>query len=226
MNAPHQPRLRQHGTRAAYVFGIEPGSDRIRGCRCPACTNANRSYQRARDRAARRPDVQPEPAYIDATEVRDHIRWLATQGMGLRTVASRARVSRSALVELRRGSRTRCTPLLADRVLAVGLHRAPAGCRIDAAPTWRLLEDMLTHGHTRSGIARLLGSQAKNPALQIGRSRVNAATARQVEELYYTVMHDVLEKRARNLATQHASRARRTASGEKNSPDTSLTRAR
>ena len=89
--------------------------------------------------------------------------------------------------------------------------RAAAGCRIDAAPTWRLIEDMLAHGHTRSGIARLLGSQARNPALQLGRSRISVAKARQVEEIYRLAMSDVLEKRARNLASQQAHRERRRA---------------
>lgn len=209
MTAPvNQPRTRSHGTRAAYVFGVAPGTGR--GCRCPACTEANRDYQRARDRANRRPDERRDPAYVDAGEAREHLLWLSGQGLGLRTVAARARVSRSTLVALRDGERQRCTPGVADRILAVGLHRAAPGCRVDAAATWRLLDDMIAHGHTRTAIARMLGSAANVPSLQLRRDRISAANARKVDEIYRNVMSDVLAKRERDRLAQRAARERRT----------------
>jgi hypothetical protein len=201
-------RRREHGTRAAYVFGVEPGGDRRNGCRCEPCTRANREYQRARDRAARRPDEELPAAFIDATEVRTHLCWLGIQGVGLRTVADRSRVSRSALAKLRNGSVRRCTPAVADRVLAVGLHRAAAGCLLDATRTWELIDDLLVHGHTRTEIARMLGSRARNPALQLRRTRVSAANAAKIEEVYRTLMADVLARRERDRDAQRAHRAR------------------
>lgn len=206
MTAPvNQPRTRSHGTRAAYVFGVAPGTGR--GCRCPACTEANRDYQRARDRAKRRPDERRDPAYVDADEVRDHLHWLARKGLGLRTVASQARVSRSSLAELKKGSRRRCSSAVADRILAVGLHRAAPGCLLDARATWRLLDELLAHGHTRSELARRLGSTARVPKLQLGRTRISAANARKVDELYRDLMADVLARRERDRDAQRVRRA-------------------
>lgn len=204
----HNSRRREHGTRAAYVFGIEPGANPGNGCRCDPCRRANREYQRSRDRAARRPDEELPPAFIDATEVRAHLHWLGTQGIGLRTVADRARVSRSTLAKLRAGSARRCTPAVADRVLAVGIHRASPGCLLDATHTWELIDDMLTHGHTRTAIAQMLGSRARTPALQLHRTRVTAANAKKVEEVYRTLMADVIARRERDRKAQQAHRAR------------------
>lgn len=203
----HERKPRRHGTRAAYVFGVEPG--RGAGCRCALCRTANREYQRRRDRSVRRPDETPEAAFVDATEVREHLRWLAGEGVGLRTVAGRAKVSRSALAKIKSGERSRCTPGLAERVLAIGLHRAAPGCRVDAKQTWRLLDDMLANGHTRTGIAKMLGSKAKTPALQIKRERVTVKQARKVEDLYHNVMHEVIARRERERDEQRVRRAER-----------------
>lgn len=206
-------KTRQHGTRAAYVFGVGPGRGLGNGCRCEACTEANRTYQRARDRARRRPDENLEAAYIDATEVREHLRWLTRSGVGTRTVARQARVSRSVVSALKSGEQQRCTPAIADRVLAVGLHRAADGCRIDAGATWQLLEDIIEHGYTKTAIARMLGSTAEYPALQIRRNKINAETARKVEELHQRLTCETQNRRERNRDAQRRSRRRR------NSPD-------
>jgi hypothetical protein len=160
--------MREHGARACYMFGPNPGSNRANGCRCEPCSNANRTYARDRDRASRRPDVEVEPAYIDATETRRHIQWLAKKGVGLRTIAARTRLSRTTITQLRDGARTRCTPATAELIAQVWPGDAADRACIDAAPTWRLVDDLLAHGHTRTSIARALGSTAKAPALRQG----------------------------------------------------------
>ncbi len=164
--------MRAHGSRACYVFGVEPGSDRSKGCRCEPCVEANRVYARERDRATRRPDVELEPAYIDATEVRKHLRMLSRRGVGLRTVAERAGLGRTALSKLKSGKVRRCRPSTADAILLVFPVDARAGAYVDAGPTWRLLDELIAHGYTRTDLARRLGSKAKTPALQLMHDRV------------------------------------------------------
>lgn len=200
--------MRDHGTRACYVFGPQPGGDRSNGCRCDPCRAANRAYQRNRDRARRRPDVTVEPAYIDAGEVRRHLRWLSRHGVGLRTVAARSGVPRSALAELKTGRRRRCTPDTADRVLLVLPVDAADQALVDARPTWRLIDDLITHGHTRTSIARALGSTAATPALQIGRHQVTARTARKVKALHAALLADVLVDREHERRRRAAHRGR------------------
>lgn len=201
--------MRDHGTRACYVFGPEPGSDRARGCRCEPCKEANRAYARQRDRATRRPDEDAGPAYVDATEATDHLRWLATVGVGLRAVAARTGIGRSALVELRAGRRRRARPATIDRILAVGRSAAAPGALIDARPTWRLIDDMIRHGYTRTAIARALGSTAAVPALQIGRDQVTAATAARVADLHAEWMRPVIIDREQANARRAAYRGRK-----------------
>lgn len=193
--------MRAHGTRACYVFGPEPGSDRSRGCRCEPCRDANRVYARDRDRATRRPDVVVTPAYVDASEAADHLRWLRSQGVGLRTVSARSGVSRSTLHQLAGGTRARATEATIDRILAVGRHAAHGAALVEAKETWRLLDDLLAHGFTRTFLARSLGSAATNPALQISRDRVTAENARKVKDLHRRLLLPVIVERE-NMAAR------------------------
>jgi len=199
-------QTRQHGTRAAYVFGT--GATRGKGCRCPACREANRDYQRKRDRARRRPDETPEPATIDATEAREHLRWLRGEGLGLRTVSERTGIARTTLDELRSGRRTRCRPQTAEKILGVGVHKAADGCFVDATNTWQLIDEMLQAGHSKTSIARGLGSRAANPALQLGKRRVTQRKARQVENLHEILTLELWQRRERDRTAQQARRRR------------------
>lgn len=190
--------MRAHGTRACYVFGPEPGSDRSRSCRCDPCTVANRVYARERERRAARVryGIEPPPVvYVDAGEVRAHLRYLTRKGMGLRSISIAARCSRSGLADLRSGRRTRCTPGLAERILLVAPVDAQPSCCVDASVTWKLVDELLALGHTRTELARMLGSTARVPALQLRRDRVLASTARKVRAL-----HDELTRGVGRLA--------------------------
>lgn len=182
--------MRAHGTRACYVWGPEPGQDRSRGCRCEPCRAANRAYARGWDRARRRPDGDRSPAYIDATEVRRHLRWLQRQGVGRRAVHTASGVALSSIAKLRNGTVTRCRPETAEALLLVFPVDAAPGALVDARPTWRLLDDLIGRGFTRRDLARRLGSTARNPALQVGRTRVTAATATQVRSLHAELTAD------------------------------------
>jgi len=181
--------MRQHGTRAKYV---------VEKCRCEPCTNANRTYARQRDRQARRVRYgfdEPNPAFIDATEAREHLLWLSKVGIGKRRVSELSGISLSAIDKLRQGNRTKCRPETAAKILAVGRSRASDGAFIDAKKTWRLIDDLLKHGWTKQAIAKAIGSKAQRPALQLQPNKVTARNARAIQQLHETALLRVLQDR-------------------------------
>jgi transcriptional regulator with XRE-family HTH domain len=167
--------MSEHGTRTRYVAG----------CRCEPCTVANRVYARQRDRhlARVRYGIEaPREALIDALEAREHLRWLQLQGVGLRAVSDRTGIARSSLQPIANGSQRRVTPAIAQKILATSRLSVRPGARVDAAPTWRLLDDLIVLGYARTSIAQALGMQARS--LQVGRRHVLRRTADAVAELH------------------------------------------
>jgi hypothetical protein len=53
---------------------------------------------------------------------------------------------------------------------------------MDAAPTWKLLDELLSWGYKKAHLAKLLGK--KTPALQFKRTWVTANNAAKVRELH------------------------------------------
>lgn len=168
---PKTPR--RCGTRAKYVLDK---------CRCAPCTRANADYARERDRRQRRPDVEFVSAYVNVREVRRHLAWLRSQGVGLYRISELARVRRSTLQAIAAGQRKRMLRANADRILAIGKSRAADRALVPAAETWRLIEELLAAGWTKGRIAMALGAQ--RPRLQLGRQRITAKHARAIAELH------------------------------------------
>ena len=171
--------MRAHGTHAKYALDH---------CRCDPCRLAQREYNRRRYRAISRPDEIWQP-YIDADPIREHVRWLATCGIGLKTLAKLAGVSHGTLSKLMYGDPTRhmapskrVRPATAHKITAVMPNMAAGAQRVPAAPTWRLLNELIAIGWSRAELARRLGHQG--PGLQIRHDRILASTARQVEQLH------------------------------------------
>src|SRR5699024_4387276 len=140
----------QHGTRAAYV------TDK---CRCASCREANRVVQ-AR---ARRQRAYGNPAYVDATPVREHVRNLQARGMGWRRIAKTAGISPSVVNKLLYGSPTRgmgpskrVRQRTARALLAVRIDHAP-GTRVDATGTRRRLQALAFMGWSINSLASRLG---------------------------------------------------------------------
>lgn len=173
---------RPHGSYVKYV---------IEKCRCDSCRNANRAYEKRRQRAMRRPDEMWMP-YVPAGPARRHIRELREAGVGLKTITKVSGLPHGGLAKLMYGDRARgmapskrIRPETARRILAVTVEAAVAerdGCKIPAGPTWALLDDLVGRGFTRTWIAQALGQ--KGPGLQIGRDRVRSSTARAVAALH------------------------------------------
>lgn len=191
--------MREHGTRAKYVLDH---------CHCGPCTEANRVYARMRDRASRRPDEGLEPAYVDAAEAVAHVRWLATQGVGTRQVCDQAGVARSAVLKLLNGDRTRARRTTIDKLLAVSTLDRAGGALVAAGPTWKLLDELIAHGHTRGSIAAQLGSKAKTPALQLRHDYVTQRSADAVAALHARLMLPILLDRAEAAERKRQERLR------------------
>lgn len=174
--------VREHGTHAKYVV------DR---CKCEPCRDANRRYELARRRAMARPDEAWVP-YVPAQKARAHIAELAAAGVGLKTIAKLARVPHGSLTKLvygdrarRMGPSKRIRPETERKILSVTVADviAEGGAqKIPAGPTWKLLDELIARGWTRTELARRLGHTA--PALQVSRVAVRASTAAQVQQLH------------------------------------------
>lgn len=165
-----RPMKYAHAQRAAYVL------DR---CRCGDCT-------RAASEAGRELAHRIAPAYVGADPARQHIRFLADHGVGLKQIARVSGVSQGCLWKLVYGKtghqpskRVRKETL--DRILAVMPSHAADGSRVDAAPTWALIDEMLAAGVPLVRIAEHIG---QSRALQLGRDTVSPRNARAVKELH------------------------------------------
>lgn len=159
-----------HGQRAAYVLDK---------CRCAGCTDAARVAGRAaRNRLA--------PVYVGADPARQHVKMLTELGVGLKQIIKISGVPSGTLWKLVYGrngvpsARVRKETL--DRILAVMPSDVADGSRIDAAPTWKLIDEMLAAGVPRARIAEHLGQ--RGPALQLGRNVITPRNARAVAALH------------------------------------------
>ena len=170
------PPGRQHGTYACYVFGPHPGAGK--GCRCEPCRKANSRYEAARARRI-------APPYVDATTARQHIEYLATMGVGLKTIAARSGVSHGSLWKLTygkpgRGPSKRIRKETEDAILAVMPSHAADGARIPAGPTWAHVHELLRRGWTKTAIGHAIG---QGGVLQLSRTTVTAGNARAIKAL-------------------------------------------
>ncbi len=161
----------EHGQRARYVHG----------CRCVPCTKANRDY--ARHRYLENAQGRSNPI-VSAAWVRHHLLELQAAGVGRHTVADLSGVRAKTVQAIRSGRKTRCRRSTKEKLLAVPLQVWSDGQFVDAGPTWVLLDEMLSDGHTRTSLARELGSKGKTPSLQVGRDQVRASTASKVRRLH------------------------------------------
>lgn len=171
--------MRDHGTHACYVWGPNPGAGD--GCRCEPCRQANRDYEAARARRV-------EPSYVSAESTREHIAWLASNGVGLKTVAARSGVSHGALWKIVYGVPStgrpptrRVRPATRDAILAIKPADGADGSRIPAAPVWADVATLLERGWTKKAIAQAIGQTGSG--LQLGARFTTRCNARAVHAL-------------------------------------------
>jgi len=167
------------GTRSGYTAG----------CRCEPCRIAHRDYNREwlRKEARIRYGIEERVEQtVDATEAREHLLWLSSQGIGRRQVAKHARLVPSTIQKITSGQRTRIYRETADRILAVNLTQRPANAHVDATRTWEQIDELLDAGWSKARIARHLTGRQTTLSLQLHRDRVTLRHARTIDELWRT----------------------------------------
>jgi hypothetical protein len=171
--------------RSAFELSAgRPHGDRLRylgGCRCADCRRANCEYEKQRAAARKAGDWN---GIVDAAPARAHLAKLSRLGVGRRAVSAATDVADTVLQEIRSGRKRRIRARTERKILAVTKACASDHALVSARRTWRLLNQLLEEGYTRTFIAAELGSQAKRPALQVSREFVLARTAHQVETLH------------------------------------------
>jgi transcriptional regulator with XRE-family HTH domain len=200
---------REHGTRARYVMGEGPGE--TPGCRCAACTEANRAYASQRERQQVYGRWQPR---VEAGPAREHLRALSAAGIGWKRAAELSGVSTGAVSKLLFGGpgdrppSRRIRPETAQKLLAVplaGPSRAPAAV-VDATATRRRLQALVARGYSQAALAARLGIQRSNFGQAVA-GKVTAATERAVSDLY-DELWDVPPDESTHRARISVSRAR------------------
>jgi hypothetical protein len=175
-----------HGQHAAYVL------DR---CRCVECGTANTAYEQSRHRAL-------APPFVSATQAREHLAWLAGQGVGRKQVAKVSGVSGGALHKLIYGDASRGSPPSRrirvethDAIMAVTPANIAPGATtvIPAGPSWVLLDEMIAAGVPRSAIAGALGHTSIG--LQISRTTISPVNRDKIRAVHGRWLADALEAR-------------------------------
>lgn len=168
---------RPHG-RVRYVQGGFPGDA---PCRCDVCRAGQATYNRDLKREA-------IPPYVSAGPAREHIEWLATQGVGLKQIAKVSGVAHGALWKIvygvpsiGRAPSKRIRPDTAEAVLAVVPTQGADGSRVPAGPVWADVNRLLGRGWTKSAIAKAIGQQGGG--LQLGTEVVTRRHARAIHAL-------------------------------------------
>ena len=182
---------RVNGSRARDPGPVRdgPGPGKGPGCRCAACTAANR--QDAGRRARLQAYGQWRP-YVPADPARAHVQALAEAGVGWKRAAELAGISTGAMSKLLYGGpgnrppTQRVRPETAAAILAVKPEQealAPAALT-DATGTHRRVQALAAAGWSQAKIGQRLGMSPANFATMMRRQQVTAGTAAAARAVY------------------------------------------
>lgn len=175
--APQQWTTPSGEVRTRVYRRLCPG---INGKPCPHGTHLRKDSSpvcaRCRDRLAYR-------GLVSAAPVRRHLKKLSAQGLGYKSVGEACDVGRTTLAQIVAGAR-RCRADVARRILAVTPDAIADSALVDAGPTWKLINELLDKGWTKTALATALGSKSKRAALQIRKTKVEAQTALAVRKFH------------------------------------------
>lgn len=160
---------RDHGDRLRYLAG----------CRCFDCRRANSAYEAARKIARAAGEGN---GIVPANKARAHLKALSVCGVGRRSVGAACDVSDTVLFDIISGRKANIRASTERAILAVTHDAAGDRALIPAKGTWKMLDQLIADGYTKSELARRLG--CKTPALQLKRDFVTVRSAYLVERLF------------------------------------------
>jgi hypothetical protein len=152
---------------AAELAANKPHGHKMRymaGCRCELCRKGNAAYE-AKMQADRL--LYGPNDLVPTTRVLEHIRYLQEFGMGHKTVAKHAKVSKTSLAEIIWYGRKQIRRRAENRVLSVqpSLDTLPRFLKIPAEPTLVRIRQLTLWGLSHRLIAR--DALANRHALQV-----------------------------------------------------------
>lgn len=172
---------------AAILAAERPHGDRLRycgGCRCDECRRANTRYERERAAARQSGDWN---GIVDAARARAHMAKLAKAGIGRRTIADVTDIANTVLCDIRSGKKTRIRARTERLILAVTKDVIADHALVPAAPSWKLIDEMVEAGFTKRFIAsRLMGREAR--CLQLRKDSITARHAFDIARLHRDLM--------------------------------------
>lgn len=181
---------RERATAALAIVGSQPLAATCIGVQGRRCGRKLRADSKGPVCRYCRPRLLD--AFVSARTARRHLQRLARAGVGLRAVHEASSLGRTALVEIRTGRRTRILPDTEAAILAVDESAKLGGATVAAGPTRKLIAKIIEAGYSKTALARLLGSPAATPTLQITkRDRVLLRTARAVADLHREIDPDL-----------------------------------
>ena len=173
------PVVREHGTYVCYRYGIT-GHDTKNGCRCFPCSDACYRYELARKRAR----AAVVEAFVDASEVREHLLWLRSVGIGRRAISAQTGIAQSTIQKLADGERCRCRPETADKLLAIGLSKASPHANIPGGDVFAFVDELLAMGYSNAELTRRLGLRGRSLQLRRESGRITPDKAERIRRLH------------------------------------------
>jgi hypothetical protein len=185
VNQLSQNPLSARGLKPVAELAADRGhGDRLRyraGCRCFSCRRANTAYEAARKLARASGEGN---GIVPAAKARAHLKALSAQGVGRRSVRAACDVANTVLADIVSGRKTNIRAATERAILAVTAAAAGDGALVPAKATWKMLDQLIADGYTRTYLATKLGSKSKVPALQLKRDFVTVRSAYLVERLF------------------------------------------
>ncbi len=157
-----------HGTRVSYM----------KGCKCVDCKAANTRYECER---AKMRKAGMDNGLVPAERARGHLLMLSGKGVGRRTVSDKAGVSESVISLIRKGLKKQIRKETEKRILSISAKDAEGSTLVDAAHTWRLINELLKSGYTKKSLAQAMGLKL---SLQLRKDKITVRSSRKAREMY------------------------------------------
>ena len=119
---------------------------------------------------------------VPSDRARVHILLLSEKGVGRDAIRDVSGVAVSVIAEISQGRKKQIRLETERLILSVGETDHADGALVDAKPVWKKIRILMKkHGYTKMRISKITGHNGKS--LQLGRTQVTAANARQIEAL-------------------------------------------